>query len=764
MNRFSYSIAKYIIRAIVPYFTFSWLLLSVILFVQQASRFSDIFFSNNLPSRLVWQLTFALIPNVISFTCPMAILVGVIIGISKMQGDSELVAIRAAGVSNLQIATPIIFLGLLLSIFALSVNLKGVPLAAQIVRQVATQTALYKLESPIEPGVFNTEIQGFTIYVKDGDIEKGVWKNIFIYGENKATKQARLITSQNGRIDSNNETSELVLERAAVNTFSIEKPYKNLFSEKVQNLRFGIQTRRKELIEKLSKTEETPEELGLRDLKAYAQTKTGKDKIEAEILWFRRIMLSGTPLIFSILGAFLILRFDRGGKGFGIFLALTSLVSYYLAALLGEQLARTGQVSVWAGSLFPVLLSWIAIIWFFFSPRLNFKSASSIFSRINFNLRKEGGKKSSKKVFSNLTTGILDFDIVASLLRYFLLTFGFLASIYMIFTAFELWKFAGNMENGIKLLGRYLVFLIPFIYIQIAPSALMIAMLATYVIKSRQNEVITWTASGQSIYRLLFPCFVLMGIIGFVNWEIQEIILPKTNQVQDALRAQLRNSGALGTSNGKYWVASENRIHSFELQDNTPTLNEGRKVYNLTIYQFADDGTKLQSFIKSDEASWEKGKIKFLGETEKTAWINDIPQTENTGLKGEEMVENYNPFRQTSVKPSHLDVRETTELLKTSESESEQRTLAIAQQKKYSTPFLPFILTLFTAPFALSLSRKGKAVTVGYAVGIWLLFMGFTSAFEQFGLSGDVSPSVAVWGPLFLFALLGGYLLSKVRT
>src|SRR5438874_12673707 len=108
MKRLSWIISKYLVEAILPYFIFSWLLLSVILFVQQASRFSDIFFSTNIPSSLVWQLTAALIPNVVAFTCPMAMLVGTVIGLSKMQGDSELVAIRAAGVGNLQITAPIV--------------------------------------------------------------------------------------------------------------------------------------------------------------------------------------------------------------------------------------------------------------------------------------------------------------------------------------------------------------------------------------------------------------------------------------------------------------------------------------------------------------------------------------------------------------------------------------------------------------------------------------------------------------------------------
>src|SRR5438045_17689 len=139
MKRLGLLVSKYLLFAVLPYFVFSWLLLSVILFLQQASRFSDIFFNVNLPTGVVWQLTVALIPNVIAFTCPMAILVGTVIGLAKMQSDSELVAIRAAGVGNLQITAPIVIVGISLSLFAFFVNLKGVPFAASLVRRVATQ-------------------------------------------------------------------------------------------------------------------------------------------------------------------------------------------------------------------------------------------------------------------------------------------------------------------------------------------------------------------------------------------------------------------------------------------------------------------------------------------------------------------------------------------------------------------------------------------------------------------------------------------------
>ena len=767
MKRFSWLISKYLIQSVLPYFIFSWLLLSVILFVQQGSRYSDIFFTVNIPRQLVWQLTMALVPSVIAFTVPMAVLIGVIIGLSKMQGDSELIAVRAAGVGNLQLTIPIVLLGIVLSLFTFLINLYGVPFAAGIVRRVALQTALYKLESPIEPGVFNTEINGFTIYVKGGDLEKGTWKNIFIYNEDKQNKLVRLITSKNGRIDSNNESSELVLDNAVVNTISTNEnnnTEKKLVTENVRQIRFAIQTKRGELIERLSKTEETPEELGLNELAQYAGKKEGKEKIEAQILFQRRIVLSMTPLIFAILGTALVLRFNRGGRGFGIFLALISLIVFYLIALLGEQLARTNQISVLTASLIPVVVSIFFISWFFLSNRYTLKKSIFPF-RKQFKLSFPSNLKniSRRNFYIDVTTGILDLDITLSLLKYFFLTFAFLTSIYMIFTAFELWKFAGETTNGLTLLIEYLIFLIPFIYIQLAPSALMIATLATFVIKSRQNEVVTWTAAGRSVYRLLYPCFAVMILIGFTNWGIQEYVAPKTNLVQDELRALIRSRGNASKKEGKFWVANDKRIYSFEMgKDAKEKSDEEQAVKNLTIYEFSDDDARLSAIYKSDEAVWEKDSIKLSGKTEKTIWENG--KGEVLQAASGEIAESSNPFKDLYEQPSHLNSAQTKEQIKNTESKSEQRNFAVALEKKRTTPFLPFIITLFTAPFALSLSRKGKVLTVGYAIGIWLLFMGVTSAFEQFGLNGFVSPEIAVWSPLFLFSMIGLYLLSKVKT
>jgi len=811
MKTSGWLISKYLVLAVLPYFIFSWLLLSVILFVQQASRFSDIFFSVNIPATLMWQLSAALVPNVVAFTCPMAMLVGVVIGLAKMQTDSELVAIRAAGVGNFQITLPIAILGILLSAFAFAVNLKGVPLAAALVRRVALQTAIKKLESPIEPGVFNSELGGYTIFVRDGNVETGRWNNIFIYKADNNAAVMRLITSKQGRIDVSDQNSELLLENAIVTTLPIVPGAGKYISENLGEIRLAIKTQRSELIERLSKSGGSLGELGLTELADYASNSEGKDRVEAQILWQRRIILSITPFIFSLLGTGMILRFNRGGRGMGVLLALMGLIGYYLLAFLGEQLARTGTLNVVLGGLLPIVGNLIAVVWFNYSSRIgHWNLPTEKLAAFASKFRTAPDKLQFRNFFVDITTGIRDFDITVNLLKYFLLSFGFLTTVFVIFTAFDLWKFAGTIDGGVWLLVKYLFFLLPFMYLTMAPSAAMIATLATYVIKSRQNEIVTWTSAGQSVYRLLVPCFVATAILGAVNWQIQERILPEANQRQDAVRSLIRNFGKPNDATGRSWVANNDRIYSFTrisvseqgsiatgfLTDTVASDNEKRDglrsalsesgtetsavpiasasdnekrdslcklthFKDLAVYEF-NKAKELQSIYRSEHGCWRDGKIVMTHGVEK---INMTAGKIDTAIVSNvEIAESSDPFAETKEMPSHLNIEGTKAQLAASDSDLDRRNLSVAVEKKYSTLFLPFIIALFTAPFALSLNRKGKAATVGYAIALWLLFTGTSSIFEQFGLNGFLPPSFAIWSPLVIFAMFGVYLLSKVRT
>ena len=806
MTLISRLISRYLIFAIIPYFAASWMLLSVILFIQQAGRFADIFFGVNIPTNLVWQLTIALIPNVIAFTCPTALLVGTVIGLAKMQGDSELVAIRAAGVGNFQIAFPIVLLGILMSGFAFIVNQQGVPAAAALVRKVGLQSAIQKLESPIEPGTFNSEVAGYTIYVRGGDLESGRWTNLFAYREDPSNGVVRLLTSKEGRVDTSDQNSELVLENASAVTLPLQPGTGKYVMEKIGDVRFAIKTRRAEMLEALAGTKVVPEELSLSALVAYADSHEGREAMDARILWQRRLLLSFSPLIFCILGTAMVLRFNRGGQGFGTVLALIGLVGYYSIGFLGEQLVRTNTIPVWAAAALPIGASFLAVLWLQLADKMKFASRVSEWMAGGFRrVRRMPNKLQMRNLFVDLTTGLRDFDLLRDLLRYYLLTLCFLLAIFVIFTAFELWKFAGAIPNGTALLGRYLFYFTPFIYLQVTAPAAMIATLATYVIKSRQNEIITWTSAGQSVYRLLAPCFALMLVIGGANWLAQEYIVPRANIIQDDARDRLQNKGEPKKEPSDVWIAQGNYILSFrrpgapvdlpaalpgpaksrgDLPQTLP-FDTGRSEppsnsisaasdneigvtscstcpTRVSVYEFGDNGQRLQTVYRAAYAEWNSGKIELKGNVEKDVVEHGSVSASNE--QGIQLAIASNPFILLDGKPSHTDTAGAKMQRERATSEYQERSLGLAIEVNYTTIFMPLISALLVAPFSFSLSRKGKASAVATAVGIWLLFAGTGAVFEQIGLNGLLSPAVAIWGPLAIFAAVGVYLLTRVRT
>ncbi len=183
---------------------------------------------------------------------------------------------------------------------------------------------------------------------------------------------------------------------------------------------------------------------------------------------------------------------------------------------------------------------------------------------------------------------------------------------------------------------------------------------------------------------------------------------------------------------------------------------------DLSIYEFGGNERTLQKMYHAQFAAWDRDRVRLSGNVTVSELAKGNIRTTNTDQL--EIRENYNPLGEPRRKPNHLNSSELSETILNTGSEVERRNLQVSLEDKYTTLFLPFVMALFTAPFSLSLSRKGKAATVGYAVGLWLLFTGTSTVFEQFGLNGMLSPAMAVWSPLVIFSLIGVYLISRVRT
>ncbi|HLE62214.1 MAG TPA: LptF/LptG family permease, partial [Pyrinomonadaceae bacterium] len=477
----------------------------------------------------------------------------------------------------------------------------------------------------------------------------------------------------------------------------------------------------------------------------------------------RRLALSVSPFVFSLLAGAVGLRVRRGGRSVGVLISLVVVVVYYLFSLLGESLARVGTVSALVGGWMATWLMLLMSFVFLLNTRARFLVMPGFIG--SWKVRREREKEADRNQAMGIGNwgfpSLLDLGLFRTLTTSFVLGFISLVSIFLIFTLFELWRFiAANHVRG-SLVFKYVLFLLPLITVELFPAAMLIAVLITYALLARRSEAVAWWASGQSVYRLMLPGLLFAVAAGAAAWLVQEHLMPYSNLRQDTLRAQIRGGEArVTTGTGGQWLASTetNRLYSYEFNEQQETLHEP------TIYELDAQGVHLSNVITGTLGTWVDNNLA-------------IKEAQVTSLKGMEVerqtvperliggVESPQVFKPTVDKPSQLSAEGLSSYLKTAKRRGvEAAALAVALQRKYANPFGVMIMALVGMPLALSFGRRGAVIALCAAVGVAVAYWGIGGGFQQLGEHGLLPAAVAGWSPLVIFAAAGIYFLSRVKT
>jgi LPS export ABC transporter permease LptG len=757
-------IPRYVLAGTIPYVFLSLVFLTAVLFAQQASRFTELALYTKVSFSLMGQVGAALVPSVLVFTLPMAVLAGIVIGFARMGSDSEIVALRAAGVGTWTMLWPVVLLGLAGSLAATYLNLKEAPEASRDLRRATVQGALAKLESPVEPRTFTTDLPGYVIYVRDGDKNQGLWNRVFIYAP-EADGSTQILTARSGRIDSSVEKSELVLSDAVkMKIPPVEGEQKPYVVEHLEQLRIAINTGRDALVQRLTAEELGPDEKDWNELRHEASSGNSKEQASAQRTVHRRLALSVAPLVFSLVAGAIGLRVRRGGRSVGVLISLVVVVVYYLFSLLGESLARAGTltplVGGWMATVFMLLMSFIFLMnmkvrWRF----VRFRGAGNWLVRQKS--EKRGAGTANVALGRRWFPSLLDLSLFRTLTTSFFLGFISLVSIFIIFTLFELWRFiAINHVRG-ALVFKYILFLLPLITVELFPATMLIAVLVTYALLARRSEAIAWWASGQSVYRLMLPGVLFSLAAAAAVWVVQEQLMPYSNLRQDALRAQIRGGQPRAiTGTGRQWLASTetNRLYSYEFDTQQGKLEEP------TIYELDTEGVHPRNVVSGRVASWSGNNLIISDARVITLKGMQVErQSSNEGL-----IENVEPiqvFKPTVDKPSQLSAAGLSSYLKAIKRRGvEASALAVALQRKYASPFGVLVMALLGIPLALAFGRRGAIIALCAAVGVAVAYWGVGGGFQQLGEHGLLPAAVAGWSPLVIFGAAGIYFLSRVRT
>ncbi|MCA1564975.1 MAG: LptF/LptG family permease [Acidobacteria bacterium] len=757
-------VERYIIGAILPYLGLSLVLLTFVILAQQAGKFVEILGSADPSFEAVADIALGLIPNILIFTLPMSVLIGTATGLSKLGSDSELIAMRAAGVGTWRFVSPVLLVGFVFTATTLYIGFEIAPRASTLLREAALKVTLSKIESPIQPHTFNTEMPGKVVYVRDGDKARGQWARVFIHWQDEG-QELRLITSRSGRLDVTGEQTELLLTDAVVTTLPTEKGRQStnspqIVTESSAQFRLRLNTGRNALLKRFQERRAEIDELDWRELLEKARTAGDSEKVMLLTALNKRLALCFAPLAFALLGAGFGGRLKRLGRGQAVLISIAAMILYYLVLLGGEQASRSGMLPPQIGGwLATGLATCVGIISLLFNER---NVSSGIHVRLLTSSTVSAHAAGAGRARNSILLGLLDRSLLRAVFFNFILAYVSLLLIFLIFTLFELLRFISGSEWRLVLL--YLLYLVPLASMSLIPIGLLVAVLVTYAILARRNEVVVWWASGQSLYRLSLPTILFSLLISIGLGLLQENVLPQANRRQEAYRAQIR--GGLNramTPTGIQWLAvpDAQRLYSYKYG------NDGQTLLTPVVYEFDAEGIHLKRLISGEEGKWqginalelEGAEVMEIGQTN-TAGINRI---EKYILAETTPAQSFKPLLN---KPSELNSKVLSEYIRTLKNvrPDEITGLRIALYRRSSDIATPVILALIGIPFGVFFGRRSAFWALGAAIIIGLSLWGSASAFQQLGNYRLLPAALAAWAAPLIFTAIGLILFSRART
>ena len=343
----------YIIREIVPPTALGLLVFTFILLIDTIPNLLRVLVSRGADLITVCRIFLNLLPSIFAVTIPMAFLLGVLLAFGRLASESELIAMRASGISAGRLLTPLLILSAFTTGVTFYINAVALPASNQAYREHVFTLMVSKARS-VRPRVFADDLMpGMVVYVADIPAETGLWQNVLIQDQRNPNKPS-LIVSRTGRLEINKEkkTVSLGLEGGVRHNLNISQPdlYEpEQFSWMVMGLPF------EQFFPKLplakGDREMTLPELSAQVTALKAEGKPAKDYARFEVEWHKKFAISAACLVFGLLGLALSLGSRKEARSAAFGLSIVVIFVYYVIIRMGEQAGDTGLMP-------PLLAMW----------------------------------------------------------------------------------------------------------------------------------------------------------------------------------------------------------------------------------------------------------------------------------------------------------------------------------------------------------------------------------------------------------------------
>jgi LPS export ABC transporter permease LptF/LPS export ABC transporter permease LptG len=751
---------RYILKEIASPFGIGLLIYTFTLLTNQIIILSKTLIAKGVTAGTVFKILFYLLPDLLSFTIPMATLMGVLAGMSRLSSDSEIVAFRTMGIRNSKILKPVLLFSISAWLVSSWLLMFLAPETNYRFNKLYTEVVLSQTISGIKPGVFYQDLPFLSLYFRDQD-RGGEWRDVFLCSL-KNPEEDTLIIAKKGKFiyKQFQKDNYIVLFDGVIHAFKKKDPAKYSLTfftqktEKISNLVTIRQTRRSTQLvfpELYRKLRENPGDLLL------------------SLEFHKKFSLPFACLALGFLGLSLGISTKKGGKTSGFVISLGIIFVYYVMMTASRNMILKNIISPFWGSWGPtIFLVVIGILLYRFAAHEKEINWEKIFAFRYLRKDRHGSttlRKSRLHVvtFSRwLPLRILDRYVLRRMLVIFFLVFSSLLLVFYITTILEL--IDNIIENKVPFLYllKYDYYMTPEFITIILPISILTAVLLTFSLMSKNNEVIAVQVSGISLLRLALPAVFLGLFLSLGTYFIQENILPeakkKSGQMLDVI---YKRKSFTDIEFARNWIlGKENQIYFYNFYE-----KEKKRFINFNILYLTKDFSMLRR-ISARTARWQGEDELLLDNGFERNFQGNYPKNYAPFAKRKlKISENPKFFTQSIKFSSNMNSKELIsyiEFLKKSRSDPLRYQAQLYYN--YAFPFSSLVMIFIAIPFSFLMGNRGALFGIGIAVGISMIYWGTLGIFSAMGATAVLSPLLSAFAPLVLFSTISFVLFMYIKT
>ena len=347
---------RYLLREIGVPFLLGLFGLTTVFMINQFVRLADLFVGRGMSLEALLNIVAVLVPPFLLVTLPAAVLLAGIVAFSRLSADSEIVAMKANGISFARMMRPVFLFAAVVGCAALALGLTAQPWGHGKLKHLAMETIKAHAGLAITPGAFNDSFGDVVVFAEEAT-ESGHLRHIFIADERDPDRPL-LVTAREGSLVQTPNQDEFGFHLTSGEIYRQ--------GNAVQRVRFDEYDVKLRLQESGADTYATLGEVKRELDRRRASGEPLGSMLQLRMDHTKNVTFGVAAFIFGLLGPALGVHGVRTGRMGGFTQGIILILAYYVLLTFAQAMVVGERIPVGVGAWAPntvFLLATLYVVW-----------------------------------------------------------------------------------------------------------------------------------------------------------------------------------------------------------------------------------------------------------------------------------------------------------------------------------------------------------------------------------------------------------------